>query len=94
MEWIGFEERTARGVYEILEGFSKEGLGAQSSVAYRTLSFLLAHGFVHKIERLNAFNACAHPLEAYAPAFMSCRSCEFVAEAEGLCPNCLAAEAA
>lgn len=75
------EEHRALGAYDILQRLSDEGLGAQPSVAYRALDFLLAHGFVHKVERLNAFIACAYPLEPHAPAFMICRACGSVAEA-------------
>jgi Fur family zinc uptake transcriptional regulator len=39
------------------------------------------HGFAHRIERLNAFIACAHPGEDHAPAFLICRGCDAVAEA-------------
>lgn len=112
------EEHRALGAYDILQRLSNEGLGTQPSVAYRALDFLLTHGFVHKIERLNAYIACAHPLETHAPAFMICRACDSVVEAssspskgllgraareagfkieqtvveaEGLCPNCIAA---
>jgi len=78
---ILLEEHRALGAYDILERLSQEGLGAQPTVAYRALDFLSAHGFVHKVERLNAFVACAHPQEAHVPAFMICRLCESVAEA-------------
>lgn len=42
----------------------------------------MKNGFAHKIERLNAFVACAHPGENHAPAFLICRNCDTVAEAE------------
>jgi Fur family zinc uptake transcriptional regulator len=75
------EEHRALGAYDILQHLGKEGLGSQPSVAYRALDFLLAHGFAHKIERLNAYVACVHPLETHAPAFMICRACDTVVEA-------------
>ena len=78
---ILLEEHRALGAYDILRRLANEGLGTQPSVAYRALDFLLAHGFAHKIERLNAYVACAHPLENHAPAFMICRGCDSVAEA-------------
>lgn len=76
------EEHRALGAYAILERLQEEGFGSQPPVAYRALDFLVEHGFVHKIERLNAFVACAHPGEAHAPAFMICRKCDAVAEAQ------------
>ena len=48
------------------------------------LDFLVENGFVHKIERLNAFVACAHPGQTHSPAFMICRICDAVAEAQSL----------
>ena len=67
---------------EILDHLREEGLGSQPPVAYRALDFLVSHGFAHKIERLNAFIACSHAGEAHSPAFLICRSCDTVAEAE------------
>ena len=75
-------EHRALGAYDILEQLNKEGLGSQPPVAYRALDFLVKHGFVHKIERLNAFIACSHPGQAHAPAFMICRLCDAVAETQ------------
>lgn len=75
------EGHRALGAYEILDHLREEGLGSQPPVAYRALDFLVKHGFAHKIERLNAFIACACPEEHHAPAFLICRSCAQVAEA-------------
>ncbi len=77
------QEHRALGAYDILDRLRAEGLGSQPPVAYRALDFLVTHGFAHKIERLNAFIACAHPGETHAPAFLICRACDAVAEAEG-----------
>ncbi|RPE66296.1 Fur family zinc uptake transcriptional regulator [Pacificibacter maritimus] len=79
---ILLEEHRALGAYEVLDRLRSEGLGSQPPVAYRALDFLTKHGFVHKIERLNAFIACAHPTEKHTPAFLICRKCSAVAEAE------------
>lgn len=75
-------EHRAMGAYEILDVLRGEGLGSQPPVAYRALDFLTTHGFVHKVERLNAFVACTHPGAEHSPAFLICRSCNKVAEAE------------
>ena len=75
-------EHRAMGAYELLDRLHKAGFGSQPPVAYRALDFLVANGFVHKIERLNAFIACAHPGETHSPAFLICRLCEAVAEAQ------------
>ncbi len=81
---ILLQEHRALGAYAILERLSEAGFGSQPPVAYRALEFLTANGFVHKIERLNAFVACAHPGESHSPAFMICRVCDAVAEAQSL----------
>jgi len=75
------EDHKALGAYDVLNRLVKEGHGSQPPVAYRALDFLVKHGFVHKIERLNAYIACAYPHEKHAPAFMICRLCGSVAEA-------------
>ncbi|MEL6617638.1 MAG: transcriptional repressor [Pseudomonadota bacterium] len=76
------QEHRALGAYAILDLLRDAGFGSQPPVAYRALDFLVEHGFAHKIERLNAFVACAHPGESHSPAFMICRSCDAVAEAQ------------
>ena len=77
---ILLQQHQSLGAYEILDHLREEGLGSQPPVAYRALDFLVKHGFVHKIERLNAFIACTHPGESPAPVFMICRLCSAVAE--------------
>ncbi len=79
---ILLREHRAMGAYELLERLHEAGFGAQPPVAYRALDFLVAAGFVHKIERLNAFIACAHPGATHSPAFLICRLCDAVAEAQ------------
>lgn len=77
---ILLEAHRALGAYDILDRLRAEGHGSQPPVAYRALEFLTAHGFAHKIERLNAFTACTHPGENHAPVFLICRVCNSVAE--------------
>ena len=79
---IMLEEHRALGAYDVLARLSEEGFGSQPPVAYRALDFLSKNGFVHKIERLNAFVACAYPHADHSPAFLICRACHLVAEAE------------
>lgn len=76
------QEHRALGAYAILDLLRDAGFGSQPPVAYRALEFLSEHGFVHKIERLNAFVACVHPGEIHSPAFMICKNCDTVAEAQ------------
>jgi Fur family zinc uptake transcriptional regulator len=79
---ILLESHGAMGAYDVLSRLDAEGLGKQPPVAYRALAFLVEQGLAHRIEKLNAFVACTHPGSGHAPAFMICRSCGTVAEAE------------
>jgi Fur family zinc uptake transcriptional regulator len=79
---ILLEDHRALGAYDVLARLAADGFGNQPPVAYRALEFLVEQGLAHRIQRLNAFTACAHPGEAHAPAFLICRSCHSVAEAE------------
>lgn len=80
---ILLQQHRAMGAYDILPMLAEEGLGKQPPVIYRALDFLTSNGFVHKIERLNAYIACSHPGENHAPAFMICRECDLVVETQG-----------
>jgi Fur family zinc uptake transcriptional regulator len=79
---ILLESHAAMGAYDVLARLDAEGLGSKPPVAYRALTFLVEQGFVHRIEKLNAFVACAHPGASHDPAFMICRGCGKVAEAQ------------
>lgn len=77
---ILLENHRAMGAYEILERLNSEDLGRQPPVVYRALDFLVANGFVHKLERLNAFAACCQPELGHQPMFLICQDCSQVAE--------------
>jgi len=74
-------DHRALGAYDILDEMAKHDQPAQPPIVYRALDFLVAHGFAHKIEHLNAFLACGMPGRDHAPAFLVCQSCRKVAEA-------------
>ncbi|WP_425438717.1 transcriptional repressor [Roseinatronobacter thiooxidans] len=71
----------ALGAYDVLERLAVEGFGTQPPVAYRALNFLVENGMAHRIRRLNAFTACAHPAEDHRAAFLICEACDSVTEA-------------
>lgn len=77
---ILLSEHRAMGAYDILAVLGKEGLGSQPPVVYRALDFLVSHGFAHKIERMNAYVACALAGGCSEPVFLICRACDGVAE--------------
>jgi len=78
---ILLEAHQAMGAYDVLERLSADGFGTQPPVAYRALEFLVEHGFVHRIRRLNAFTACMQPGREHRPVFFICTACSSVAEA-------------
>lgn len=84
---ILLSDHKALGAYDILERLRGDGLNAQPPVAYRALDFLVTNGFAHRIERLNAFIACTYRTDAacsepHTPAFLICRTCQRVVEAD------------
>lgn len=79
---ILLREHRALAAYDLLAHLAADGLGSQPPVAYRALDFLTSTGFAHKIERLNAYVACSHLGADHAPAFLICRACKAIAEAE------------
>jgi Fur family zinc uptake transcriptional regulator len=74
-------EHKALGAYDLLERLAEAGHRRQPPAVYRALAFLTEHGFAHKVERLNAYVACAHPGAVHAPMFLICKGCRKVAEA-------------
>lgn len=69
---ILLESHVALGAYQVLEKLAASGFGEKPPQVYRALGFLIQQGFVHKIERLNAYIACAEPLVCCQPCFMVC----------------------
>lgn len=79
---ILLEAHEALGAYDVLARLDADGFGSKPPIAYRALSFLVEAGLAHRIERLNAFVACAMPGSDHDPAFLICNSCGTVAEGE------------
>ncbi len=63
--------------YDLLEKIRKHGSGpAAPPTVYRALDFLMSHGFVHRLESLNAFVPCPHPeAKAHGSQFLICEQC-------------------
>ena len=71
--------------YDLLDQVrSGEGAGASAPpTVYRALDFLLANGFIHKLESVNAFVACHHPNTAqHSVPFLICDRCHSAVELE------------
>src|SRR5271166_773101 len=64
------------GAYAILEELSRrDGKHIAPPTVYRTLDFFLEHGFVHKIESLNAYAPCEHLDHAHHGMLLICEAC-------------------
>jgi len=75
--------------YDLLDRIAQdrndgEGVGAAAPpTVYRALDFLLANGFIHKLESVNAFVACHHPNTAqHSVPFLICDRCHSAVELE------------
>jgi len=73
------------GAYAILEELSRRG-GKQVAPpsVYRALEFFLGHGFVHRIESLNAYAPCEHLGHAHHGMLLICETCGRSEEIEDL----------
>jgi len=68
------------GAYGLLDRLAAEGGKAVPPTVYRALDFLMEHGLVHRLERLNAYVGCAHRHGPHAAQFLICTGCGRVAE--------------
>lgn len=68
------------GAYDILDRLGQERGRVAPPTVYRTLGFLAEHGFVHRIDTLNAFVGCTRPGASHRAYFLICRVCRSAAE--------------
>jgi Fur family zinc uptake transcriptional regulator len=69
------------GAYEVIDELAKSIPRPAPITVYRALDFLMANGFVHRIESRNAYLACAHDHgTASMVAFLICDRCGSVGE--------------
>lgn len=71
--------------YDLLDRVREgDGPGAAGPpTVYRALDFLLANGFIHKLQSVNAFVACHHPSTAqHSVPFLICDTCHAAVELE------------
>ncbi|WP_049622897.1 transcriptional repressor [Frateuria defendens] len=68
--------------YDLLDQLRERHGNAAPPTVYRALDFLLEHGFIHKLESINAFVSCHHPAEAHQVPFLICDVC---ASAQEVC---------
>ncbi len=75
--------RRPAGAYELIEAVKRrDARPVGPPTVYRVLEFLIAQGFVSKIESLNAYVPCAHPERGHDCLFFICRGCRASIECE------------
>ncbi len=75
------ENQGAVGAYDLLDKLKELDAAAKPATIYRALDFLSKHGFVHKIESINAFVMCHHFGECNHPVqLLICDECGHVEE--------------
>jgi Fur family transcriptional regulator, zinc uptake regulator len=71
------------GAYELLDALEPERGRMPPTTIYRALDFLLAHGFVHRIESKNAYVACCEVGVPHRSQFLMCDGCGATVEIPG-----------
>ncbi len=66
--------------YDVLDALAAKLDKPKPPTAYRALEFLVTHGFIHRIESLNAYIACAEDHKHRGSQFMICDECGHVEE--------------
>ncbi len=66
--------------YDILDKLATVIKSPKPPTVYRALENLIAHGFIHRIESLNAYIACHENHRHNGSQFLICDSCGFVEE--------------
>ena len=74
LELVAAESKPVKA-YDLLGQLRDEQGSAAPPTVYRALDFLLEHGFIHKLESINAFVGCHHPDEAHQVPFLICDVC-------------------
>ena len=68
------------GAYAIIEEMGKVTDKPKPTTVYRAIEFLQKHGFIHKIESMNAFVACEADHSHEGSQFIVCNDCGAVEE--------------
>lgn len=79
LKMIWANHRPAKA-YDILDKLNGEYTSAKPPTVYRTLNFLLENGLIHKLNSLNAYVGCSHPLRHEECYFLICGKCGEVRE--------------
>ncbi|MGH8781058.1 Fur family transcriptional regulator [Paraburkholderia sp.] len=71
------------GAYDLLHALAPQRGRVPPTTVYRALDFLVAHGFVHRIESKNAFFACCEIGRPHHGQFLICEACGATVEIPG-----------
>ena len=74
LELIALSDKPVKA-YDLLDSLRPEVARAAPTQVYRALDFLVEHGFIHKLESINAFTSCHHPAESHSAPFFICSRC-------------------
>ncbi|HWT16159.1 MAG TPA: transcriptional repressor [Patescibacteria group bacterium] len=74
LELIAIADRPVKA-YDLLDQLRPEVARAAPTQVYRALDFLIEHGFIHKLESINAYTGCHHPAERHTVPFFICDQC-------------------
>jgi Fur family zinc uptake transcriptional regulator len=66
--------------YDLLATLSADKKKPMPPIAYRALDFWTSHGFLHRIESLNAYTCCTHPGCGHECQLFICSKCGRVSE--------------
>ncbi|MEC7120035.1 MAG: transcriptional repressor [Pseudomonadota bacterium] len=68
------------GAYELLANIGTAGRPAAPPTVYRSLDFLIEHGFIHRLASINAYLSCCHPAHRHQSVFLICTECQHTQE--------------
>jgi Fur family zinc uptake transcriptional regulator len=74
------QSKTPMGAYDVLDKLGEYINPPKPPTAYHALDFWRKHGFVHKIESLNAYMACCEDHTYSDTHFLVCDDCSSVTE--------------
>lgn len=75
-----WQNHGAAKAYDILDKLRQKDISTKPPTVYRALDFLMEHNLIHKLNSLNAYVGCSHPLEPCACYFLICYICGHVHE--------------
>lgn len=64
------------GAYDLLAQLGSDTRPAAPPTVYRSLDFLMEHGFIHRLASINAYLSCCHPAHRHQSVFLICTACQ------------------